>query len=77
MQLHGTPSALGFHLPAEWETHTQCRMGWPPDKCNRERPDNWREGAAPSQKVFARVATVISKFESVTICVSSAQWENA
>jgi len=29
MQLHGTPSALGFHLPAEWETHTQCRMGWP------------------------------------------------
>ncbi|QCD80771.1 agmatine deiminase [Vigna unguiculata] len=71
MQLHGTPSALGFHMPAEWETHTQCWMGWP------ERPDNWREGAAPAQQVFARVATAISKFESVTVCVSSAQWENA
>ncbi|KAL9326319.1 hypothetical protein ACSQ67_006964 [Phaseolus vulgaris] len=71
MQLQGTPSALGFHMPAEWETHTQCWMGWP------ERPDNWREGAAPAQRVFARVASAISKFESVTVCASSAQWENA
>ncbi|BAT76482.1 hypothetical protein LR48_Vigan01g269400 [Vigna angularis] len=71
MQLQGTPSAIGFYMPAEWEIHTQCWMGWP------ERPDNWREGAAPAQHVFARVATAISKFESVTVCVSSVQWENA
>ncbi|CAJ1944282.1 unnamed protein product [Sphenostylis stenocarpa] len=71
MKFQGTPSALGFHMPAEWETHAQCWMGWP------ERPDNWREGAAPAQGAFARVASAISKFEPVNVCVSSGQWENA
>ncbi|XP_014509067.1 agmatine deiminase [Vigna radiata var. radiata] len=71
MQLHGTPFDHGFEMPAEWETHTQCWMGWP------ERPDNWRENAGPAQHVFAKVATAISKFESVTVCVSSGQWVNA
>ncbi|KAG4942745.1 hypothetical protein AAZX31_17G080800 [Glycine max] len=71
MHLNGTPCALGFHMPAEWETHAQCWMGWP------ERADNWRDGAVHAQRVFARVASAISRFESVTVCVSSAQWENA
>ncbi|KAG4932620.1 hypothetical protein JHK87_046622 [Glycine soja] len=71
MHLNGTPYALGFHMPAEWETHAQCWMGWP------ERADNWRDGAVHAQRVFARVASAISRFESVTVCVSSAQWENA
>ncbi|KAL2338256.1 hypothetical protein Fmac_012702 [Flemingia macrophylla] len=71
MDLNGTPSSLGFHMPAEWETHSQCWMGWP------ERADNWRDGAVHAQRVFARVASAISRFEPVTVCVSSAQWENA
>ncbi|XP_004508635.1 agmatine deiminase [Cicer arietinum] len=71
MQLQDTPSALGFHMPAEWEPHSQCWMGWP------ERADNWRDGAVHGQRVFASVASAISRFERVTVCASSAQWEIA
>ncbi|CAH2073569.1 unnamed protein product [Thlaspi arvense] len=42
-----------------------------------EREDNWRHNALPAQRVFADVAKAISKFEPVTVCASSAQWENA
>ncbi|RYR31682.1 hypothetical protein Ahy_B01g056552 isoform B [Arachis hypogaea] len=71
MDLQGLPASHGFHMPAEWEPHTQCWMGWP------ERPDNWRENAVPAQDVFAKVASAISRFEDVTVCASSGQWENA
>lgn len=27
--LEGTPAALGFRMPAEWEPHDQCWIGWP------------------------------------------------
>lgn len=46
-------------------------MLWP------ERPDNWRLGAKPAQAAFAAVATAISRFESVSIGVSHAQYVNA
>ncbi|KAE8721527.1 Agmatine deiminase [Hibiscus syriacus] len=71
MEMKAAPSHLGFHMPAEWEPHSQCWMGWP------ERPDNWRDNAKHAQHVFAKVATAISKFEPVTVCASAAQWENA
>jgi hypothetical protein len=29
MKLQNTPSSHGFHMPAEWERHSQCWMGWP------------------------------------------------
>lgn len=56
-------STQGFHMPAEWEPHQQCWMGWP------RRPDNWREYAGPAQKAFAAVATAIMEFEPVTLAV--------
>ncbi|CAK9330033.1 unnamed protein product [Citrullus colocynthis] len=71
MDLEGSPSLLQFHMPAEWEPHSQCWMGWP------ERPDNWRDNAIHGQRVFAKVASSISKFESVTVCATASQWENA
>ncbi|KAL3512349.1 hypothetical protein ACH5RR_025066 [Cinchona calisaya] len=71
MDLKGNPSQHGYYMPAEWEPHTQCWMGWP------ERPDNWRDNAVPAQHVFAKVASSISKFESVTVCASTAQWAYA
>ncbi|KAJ3687281.1 hypothetical protein LUZ61_016445 [Rhynchospora tenuis] len=64
-----TPVSLGYRMPAEWESHEQCWIGWP------ERPDNWRDNAGPAQRVFADVSFAISKFEPVTLCVSSAQYE--
>eukprot|EP00850_Spirogloea_muscicola_P008718 SM000047S16857 [mRNA] locus=s47:320532:324117:- [translate_table: standard] len=69
--LEGTPAEHGFRMPAEWERHAQCWMGWP------QRLDNWRDGAVPAQHAWVEVATAISRFEQVTVCASAAQWENA
>lgn len=66
-----TPKQDGFRMPGEFEAHDGCWMIWP------ERPDNWRLGAKPAQKVFAQVAEAISEFEPVTMCVSNAQYDNA
>ncbi|XP_019067170.2 agmatine deiminase [Solanum lycopersicum] len=71
MDLKGTPVENGYRMPAEWEPHSGCWMGWP------ERPDNWRNNAVHGQRAFATVASAISRFESVTVCASAAQWENA
>lgn len=71
MDLKGTPVENGYRMPAEWEHHFQCWMGWP------ERPDNWRNNAVHGQRAFATVASAISRFEPVTVCASAAQWENA
>ncbi|KAM0943163.1 putative agmatine deiminase [Dioscorea sansibarensis] len=69
--LEGNPALQGYRMPAEWESHAQCWMGWP------ERPDNWRDYAFYAHQTFAQVATEISKFEPVTMCVSSDQYLNA
>ena len=66
-----TPRRDGFRMPGEFEPHAGCWMAWP------ERPDNWRDGAAPAQRAFANVASAISEFEPVTMCASAAQWERA
>ncbi|KAK1295937.1 Agmatine deiminase [Acorus calamus] len=71
IELKGTPAMGGYDMPAEWEPHTQCWMGWP------ERQDNWREDAVHGQRVFADVATAISKFEPVTVCASASQYTKA
>lgn len=62
-----SPAKLGFKMPAEWERHKQCWMGWP------NRPDNWRDAGKPAQKSFAAVATAISKFEKITVCANADQ----
>jgi agmatine deiminase len=66
-----TPAKDGFRMPAEWEPHAGTWMLWP------ERPDNWREGAAPAQRAFAAVAAAIAKSEPVTMGVSAARFEAA
>lgn len=58
-------------MPGEYEPHAGTWMIWP------ERPDNWRNGAKPAQQAFVDVATAISQFEPVTMCVSAAQFTNA
>ncbi len=66
-----TPRADGFHMPAEWEPHAGCWMLWP------ERPDNWREAAAPAQRAFTAVAEAIARFEPITVGASARQWGEA
>ncbi|XP_051132787.1 agmatine deiminase-like [Andrographis paniculata] len=71
MELKGKPVDQGYRMPAEWEPHSQCWIGWP------ERPDNWRNNAVHAQDAYVNVATAISRFEPVTVCASSAQWNKA
>ncbi|MCI7608600.1 MAG: agmatine deiminase family protein, partial [Enterocloster clostridioformis] len=66
-----TPKQDGFRMPGEFEPHEGCWTIWP------ERPDNWRLGAKPAQKVFVEVAKAISRFEPVTVCVSNAQYDKS
>lgn len=70
-RLDSTPKADGFRMPGEFEPHRGCYMIWP------ERPDNWRLGAKPAQKVFTEVASIIGKYEQMTMIVSKAQYSNA
>ncbi|MEH6491636.1 agmatine deiminase [Halopseudomonas sp.] len=69
--LHSTPRQDGYFMPAEWAPHRQTWMVWP------ERPDNWRDQAAPAQQAFADVAKAIASFEPVTVCASAAHYANA
>lgn len=70
-RLDSTPKADGFRMPGEFEHHSGCYMIWP------ERPDNWRNGAKPAQATFTEVASVIGKYEPLTMIVSKAQYSNA
>ena len=54
-RLDTKPIKDGFRMPGEFEKHKGTYMIWP------ERPDNWRLGAKPAQKVFTEVANTIAK----------------
>ena len=69
--LNKYPSEDGFHMPAEFDTHSATWMLWP------ERNDIWRLGAKPAQNSFTNIANIISKYEYVTVGVSNSQYENA
>lgn len=65
------PKADGFRMPGEFEHHDGCWILWP------QRPDNWRMGGKPAQKIFVEVAKAINQFEPVTVGVNEDQYENA
>lgn len=66
-----TPKADGYRMPGEFEPQAGVWMLWP------HRPDNWRDGAKPAQKTFAKVAKAIAEFEPVTVCVKPCDYINA
>lgn len=70
-KLDTTPKADGYRMPGEFEKHRGTYLIWP------ERPDNWRQGGKPAQRVFAQVADAISAFEPVTVLVSAGQFRHA
>ena len=70
-RISSTPKQDGYRMPGEFEKHRGCYMIWP------ERPDNWRNGAKPAQATFTEVASVIGKYEPMTVVVSKAQYSNA
>ena len=70
-RLKSTPRKDGFRMPGEFEKHTGTYIIWP------QRPDNWRYGGKPAQKVFAEVANTIAKYEPMTVLVNQDQYVNA
>lgn len=69
--LNTTPRQDGFRMPGEFEPKKGCWLGWP------ERPDVWRNGAKPAQKVWVEMCRIIAESDPVTVCASAAQYENA
>ena len=66
-----TPREAGYRMPAEWAPHAGCYLVWP------ERPDTWREHAAPAREAWARVVAAVATSEPVTVLASAAAWGHA
>jgi agmatine deiminase len=57
-----TPASLGFRMPAEWEPHERCILGWPTEL----RVDSvWGEQFLLAKASYAAVAHAIRQFEPV------------
>ena len=65
-----TPSALGYRMPAEWEPHERCIMGWP----TKQR---WRKYHRMAMETFTAVAHAIARFEPVLMIASPGQGAEA
>ena len=59
---HESPKDAGFYMPAEWEPHAACWMGWP---C---RTDTFGD-CQQARKTYAQIARHISEFEPVKMIV--------
>jgi agmatine deiminase len=57
-----TPTALGYRMPAEWEPHERCIMGWPTEL---RIPTVWGEHYLLAMASYAAVAHAIARFEPV------------
>jgi agmatine deiminase len=51
-------------MPAEWEPHERCLMGWPDENCQ------WGPPLSDLRQSYADVAHAIRQFEPVTMVVS-------
>ena len=60
-----TPHALGYRMPAEWETHEATWLAWP-----HERSD-WPGKFAPIPWVYADIVRNLARVERVRILVAS------
>jgi len=57
------PADQGFRMPAEWEPHECCWMGWPHD------PVYWHGDLIDTQRGYAAVANAIAEFEPLRMLV--------
>ncbi len=62
---NSTPHALGFKMPAEWETHEATWLGWP-----HELTD-WPGKFSPIPWAFAEIVRHLSRFERVYLLVEN------
>ena len=57
-----TPISQGFRMPAEWEPHERCIIGWPTEFRVRSV---WGEQFLLAKASYAAVAHAIARFEPV------------
>ncbi len=69
--LKSSPKNDGFFMPAEFSRHYGCIMIWP------HRRDSWQYGAYAARKAFARLASIISETERVTVCARYEDYDSA
>lgn len=67
-EAESTPLQDGFYMPGEYEEQAQTWILWP------HRPDVWRAGAKPAQKVFAEVIKTVARFQPITVGVNPEDW---
>lgn len=61
-----SPAALGFRMPAEWETQAATWLSWPHKRAT------WPGQFRPVPYAFARIVAQISRFQEVRINASPA-----
>ena len=60
-----TPAALGFSMPAEWETHEATWLGWP------HNPTDWPDKLDTIRWVYGEIVRKIAPGETVRILVNN------
>jgi len=60
-----TPHALGFYMPAEWESHEATWLGWP------HETSDWPGKFAPIPWAFAEIVRHLSKVEQVFLLLET------
>jgi agmatine deiminase len=61
----GSPAALGYRMPAEWEPHAATWLAWP------HNPRTWPGKFAPIPQIWARLARLLAAREGVRILAGS------
>jgi len=62
---NGTPAALGYSMPAEWEPHEATWLGWP------HNPTDWPDKLDTIRWVYGEMVRRLSRGERVRILVAS------
>lgn len=63
--LNGTPAALGYVMPAEWERHEATWLGWP------HNPTDWPDKLDTIRWVYGEMVRRISPGETVHLLVAN------
>ena len=60
----GTPAALGFRMPAEWEPHAATWLAWP------HKEESWPGNFGPIPRVWVEMVRALAPHEHVNILVN-------
>src|ERR1039458_2310876 len=63
------PSALGYHMPAEWEPHASTWLAWP------HFHGDWPGKFEPIPWVYAEIIRNLARYERVDLIVNSERAE--